>query len=86
MQKFLPLLQSLAENHPDSEVQEMASDLRIAIATHGVVWSERLSKSSQTTQVCCSKQCEYICSYLLYYVLMKINVTICCGGFLLSAK
>ena len=45
MKKLLPLLQSLAENHPDTEVQEMASDLRVAIATHGVVWSERLSKS-----------------------------------------
>ncbi|XP_063440980.1 transport and Golgi organization protein 6 homolog [Mytilus trossulus] len=47
MQKLLPLLQILVDSHPDLEVQEMASDIRVAIATHGVVWSDRLSKSSQ---------------------------------------
>ncbi|CAC5398768.1 unnamed protein product [Mytilus coruscus] len=47
MQKLLPLLQRLADSHPDVEVQEMASDIRVAIATHGVVWSDRLSKCSQ---------------------------------------
>ena len=51
MKKMLPLLQSLADNHPDAEVQAMASDLRVAIATHGVVWSERLAKSSENKQV-----------------------------------
>ncbi|VDI13675.1 Hypothetical predicted protein [Mytilus galloprovincialis] len=47
MQKLLPLLQRLADSHPDIEVQEMASDIRVAIATHGVIWSDRLSKSSK---------------------------------------
>lgn len=51
MKKMLPLLQSLADNHPDAEVQAMASDLRVAIATHGVIWSERLAKSTENKQV-----------------------------------
>ena len=45
MEELLPLLQDICDNHPESSVQEMASDLRIAIATHGAVWSE-VTKSS----------------------------------------
>ena len=45
MQELLPLLQEISENHRDPSVQEMATDIRIAVATHGAVWSE-LAKSS----------------------------------------
>lgn len=46
MQQLLPLLQEIGENHPDTSVQEMATDIRVAVATHGAVWSE-LAKSSE---------------------------------------
>jgi len=45
MAELLPLLQEIGENHPESSVQEMATDIRIAVATHGAVWSE-LSKTN----------------------------------------
>ena len=34
---LLPLLQQIVDNHTNHEVRTMASDLRIAIATHGLV-------------------------------------------------
>ncbi|XP_052819144.1 transport and Golgi organization protein 6 homolog isoform X2 [Mya arenaria] len=40
MQELLPLLQDIGANHPETSVQDMANDIRIAIATHGAVWSE----------------------------------------------
>ncbi|XP_052233496.1 transport and Golgi organization protein 6 homolog isoform X2 [Dreissena polymorpha] len=40
MQELLPLLQEISVHHPESSVQEMATDIRIAIATHGAVWSD----------------------------------------------
>ena len=47
MGNLLPLLQDISDNHPESSVQEMASDLRIAIATHGAVWSEVMSSNAE---------------------------------------
>lgn len=44
MQILMPLLDTVSEVHSDVTVQEMASDLRIAIATHGAVWSDKLQK------------------------------------------
>lgn len=44
MQILMPLLDTVSKVHSDVTVQEMASDLRIAIATHGAVWSDRLQK------------------------------------------
>jgi hypothetical protein len=44
MKTLMPLLNEISQVHTDLSVQEMASDLRIAIATHGVVWSEKLDK------------------------------------------
>ena len=38
--ELAPLLQHIAEHHPMEEVQEMAMDLRIAIATHGLVFTK----------------------------------------------
>ncbi|KAK3603873.1 hypothetical protein CHS0354_042880 [Potamilus streckersoni] len=57
LKELLPLLQELSTNHPDANVQEMATDIRIAIATHGAVWSEvmksaadRFPSTSQTVK------------------------------------
>ena len=47
MQELLPLLQEISSDHPESSVQEMATDIRIAIATHGAVWSELSKEKSQ---------------------------------------
>lgn len=44
MQILMPLLDTVSKVHSDLSVQEMASDLRIAIATHGAVWSDKLQK------------------------------------------
>lgn len=44
MQILMPLLETVSKVHSDVTVQEMASDLRIAIATHGAVWSDKLQK------------------------------------------
>ncbi|XP_053401434.1 LOW QUALITY PROTEIN: transport and Golgi organization protein 6 homolog [Mercenaria mercenaria] len=47
MQELLPLLQEISSEHPESSVQEMATDIRIAIATHGAVWSEMSKEKGQ---------------------------------------
>ena len=47
VQDLLPLLETLAEGHPSVEVQDMASDLRIAIATHGAVWSHKMDVAAK---------------------------------------
>ena len=47
MENLLPLLQDICDTHPESSVQEMASDLRIAIATHGAVWSEIMRSNAE---------------------------------------
>lgn len=44
MQILMPLLDTVSKVHSDLTVQEMASDLRIAIATHGAVWSDKFQK------------------------------------------
>lgn len=44
MQILMPLLDTVSKVHSDVTVQKMASDLRIAIATHGAVWSDKLQK------------------------------------------
>lgn len=44
MQILMPLLDTVSKVHSDVTVQEMACDLRIAIATHGAVWSDKLQK------------------------------------------
>ena len=47
LNELLPLLDSLSRQHPDDSVREMATDLRIAIATHGHVLSDALRDASQ---------------------------------------
>ncbi|XP_031563618.1 transport and Golgi organization protein 6 homolog [Actinia tenebrosa] len=44
---LLPLLEKLSTHHPDVEVKEMANDLRIAIATHGAVWSQQMKEMAE---------------------------------------
>ena len=45
MSVVLPLLAELADHHPDPQVKDMATDLRVAIATRGAVWSDLLRAS-----------------------------------------
>ena len=47
VQDLMPLLETLAEHHPSVEVQDMANDLRIAIATHGAVWSHKVDAAAK---------------------------------------
>ncbi|KAJ7372782.1 Transport and Golgi organization protein 6 [Desmophyllum pertusum] len=47
VQELLPLLETLAEQHPSVEVQDMTRDLRIAIATHGAVWSHKMDVAAK---------------------------------------
>ncbi|XP_048590647.1 transport and Golgi organization protein 6 homolog [Nematostella vectensis] len=44
---LMPLLENLANQNPDTELGAMATDLRIAIATHGTVWSQKLQDAAQ---------------------------------------
>lgn len=48
VQDLLPLLEVLAEEYPSEKIQDMACDLRIAIATHGAVWSHRMDIAAKT--------------------------------------
>ncbi len=48
VQDLLPSLEVLAEEHPSEKIQDMACDLRIAIATHGAVWSHRMDIAAKT--------------------------------------
>ena len=65
VQNLLPLLETLAEDHPLGEVKDMANDLRIAIATHGAVWSHKmndaarnLGKQTDTAKMASDSACE----------------------------
>ena len=44
----MPLLEILINQHPAIEVQEMANDLRIAVATHGAVWSHKMKDAAES--------------------------------------
>ena len=48
VQDLLPLLEMVAEQHPSEKIKDMACDLRIAIATHGAVWSHRMDIATNT--------------------------------------
>ena len=58
LQDLLPLLEVLGEQHPSEKIKDMACNLRIAIATHGAVWSHKmgigaksLGQDSETVKV-----------------------------------
>ena len=38
----------VAEQHPLEKIKDMACDVRIAIATHGAVWSHRMDIAAKT--------------------------------------
>ena len=42
MKEVLPMLKEFADHHPDPNVQEMATDIRIAIATRGMILPDLL--------------------------------------------
>ncbi|XP_074646792.1 transport and Golgi organization protein 6 homolog [Tubulanus polymorphus] len=44
--ELLPLLEEIGDCHPNEEIQEMANDIRIAIATYGAVWSEMMKSGA----------------------------------------
>lgn len=47
LEELTPLLENLSLHHNDVKVKEMANDLRIAIATHGAVWSEQMKRAAE---------------------------------------
>ena len=47
LQDLGPLLETLSNGHPVAEVQDMVNDLRIAIATHNAVWSQRMKDAAE---------------------------------------
>lgn len=56
LQDLVPLLQTLHAEYPVDEVQDMANDLRIAIATHKAVWSQKIKEAADRL----SGDCIYI--------------------------
>ena len=50
MEEMMPLLEVIGQGHPDEFIQEMASDLSIAIATRGAVWPSLQNKRGGETK------------------------------------
>uniref|UniRef100_H3AEV0 Transport and golgi organization 6 homolog n=1 Tax=Latimeria chalumnae TaxID=7897 RepID=H3AEV0_LATCH len=46
MKKLLPLLEQISTQHPEPVIQELASDLRVTIATHRAVATETVSRAA----------------------------------------
>ena len=63
MQELLPLLEEINLNHPDETIQEMATDIRIAIATRGAVWSDLIKNEGSDFKVLSEK---VSCVFLLF--------------------
>uniref|UniRef100_UPI00398ECC6D transport and Golgi organization protein 6 homolog n=1 Tax=Pristiophorus japonicus TaxID=55135 RepID=UPI00398ECC6D len=49
MKPMLPKLEQIAASHPDPVIQELASDLRITVATHGAFATEMVARVAQST-------------------------------------
>ncbi|XP_060694296.1 transport and Golgi organization protein 6 homolog [Hemiscyllium ocellatum] len=49
MKPLLPRLEQIAVLHPDPVIQELASDLRITVATHGAFSTETVATAAQST-------------------------------------
>ncbi|XP_067854338.1 transport and Golgi organization protein 6 homolog [Heptranchias perlo] len=49
MKPMLPRLEQITASHPDPVMQELASDLRITVATHGAFSTETVAKAAQST-------------------------------------
>lgn len=50
MSKLLLPLETLSQKHSDVVVQELASNLRTVIATHGAYWPENLTAAAQASR------------------------------------
>uniref|UniRef100_A0A3B4WV76 Transport and golgi organization 6 homolog n=1 Tax=Seriola lalandi dorsalis TaxID=1841481 RepID=A0A3B4WV76_SERLL len=50
MSRLLPPLETLSQKHSDVVVQELASNLRTVIATHGAYWPENLTAAPQASR------------------------------------
>nr|XP_020644009.1 transport and Golgi organization protein 6 homolog isoform X2 [Pogona vitticeps] len=49
LKRLVPLLEETSQVHPEPVIQELATDLRIAICTHGAFCSETVSSAAQRT-------------------------------------
>ncbi|XP_033626737.1 transport and Golgi organization protein 6 homolog [Asterias rubens] len=47
LMNLLPSLEKISHDHPIEPLQRTATDLRIAIATHGAVWSESMKEATE---------------------------------------
>uniref|UniRef100_A0A4W6F2A2 Transport and golgi organization 6 homolog n=1 Tax=Lates calcarifer TaxID=8187 RepID=A0A4W6F2A2_LATCA len=50
MSRLLPPLETLSQRHSDVVIQELASNLRTVIATHGAYWPENLTAAAQPSR------------------------------------
>ncbi|MEQ2193778.1 hypothetical protein XENOCAPTIV_013514, partial [Xenoophorus captivus] len=50
MSRLLPPLEALSQQHPDVVIQELASNLRAIIATHGAYRPEKLADAAQSSR------------------------------------
>ncbi|XP_043937963.1 transport and Golgi organization protein 6 homolog isoform X2 [Protopterus annectens] len=46
LQELLPMLEDISARHPDPVIQELASDLRISIATHGAFCTDTITSAA----------------------------------------
>lgn len=49
LKRLMPLLDKVSSSFPDPAIQELATDLRITIATHGAFATEAISVTAQST-------------------------------------
>lgn len=50
MSRLLPPLETLSQKHSEVVIQELASNLRAVIATHGAYWPENLAAAAQPSR------------------------------------
>ncbi|XP_071346556.1 transport and Golgi organization protein 6 homolog isoform X1 [Trachinotus anak] len=50
MSQLLPPLETLSQKHSDVVIQELASNLRAVIATHGAYWPENLTAATEASR------------------------------------
>ncbi len=50
MSRLLPPLETLSQKHSEVVIQELASNLRAVISTHGAYWPENLTAAAQTSR------------------------------------
>lgn len=50
MSRLLPPLETLSQKHSEVVIQELASNLRVVISTHGAYWPENLTAAAQPSR------------------------------------